>query len=98
LIAGRTDIEASWRLTSDSLALWLAGRLGARACYLIKSIARRGAGATAAALSHEGIVDDAFPEMLKQTGLPAFILGRGEQGTLGGFLAGQAEGCGAAID
>ena len=40
LIAGRTDIEESWRLTSDSLALWLAARLGAARCYLIKSIAR----------------------------------------------------------
>ena len=40
LIAERTDIEESWRITSDSLALWLARRLGARRCYLIKSIAR----------------------------------------------------------
>lgn len=98
LIAERTDIEASWRLTSDSLALWLAGRLGARACYLIKSVARRGTSATAAALSREGIVDAAFPEMLKQTSLPTFMLGRGEQGMLGAFLAGQAQGCGAAVD
>ncbi len=41
-IAGRTDIENSWRLTSDSLALWLAGKIGAERCYLIKSIARQG--------------------------------------------------------
>ena len=41
LIAERTDIEESWRLTSDSLALWLARRLGAARCYLIKSIARK---------------------------------------------------------
>ena len=40
LIAERTDIEESWRITSDSLALWLARRLGAARCYLIKSIAR----------------------------------------------------------
>ena len=40
LIAGRGDIEESWRLTSDSLALWLGRRLGAARCYLIKSIAR----------------------------------------------------------
>jgi len=41
LIAERTDIEESWRITSDSLALWLARRLGAMRCYLIKSIARQ---------------------------------------------------------
>jgi dihydroneopterin aldolase len=36
LIAGRIGIEESWRLTSDSLALWLSARLGAGGCYLIK--------------------------------------------------------------
>ncbi len=38
LISGRSDIEESWRLTSDSLALWLAERIGAERCYLIKSV------------------------------------------------------------
>jgi aspartokinase-like uncharacterized kinase len=97
LIADRNDIEASWRLTSDSLALWLAGRLGAGACYLIKSIACRGARTVAADLSREGIVDAAFPEMLKQTRLPAFMLCRDEQRMLRAFLARQADSCGAAI-
>ena len=38
LIAGRSDVEESWRLTSDSLALWLAARIGASRCFLIKSV------------------------------------------------------------
>ena len=29
LVAGRSDIPQSWTMTSDSLALWLARRLGA---------------------------------------------------------------------
>jgi 5-(aminomethyl)-3-furanmethanol phosphate kinase len=96
LIAERTDIEESWRLTSDSLALWLAGRIGAKRCYLIKSIARKAARTSARQLARDGIVDAAFAEMLQQTGISAFLLGRGDHKT---FAASAAEGrsCGAEI-
>ncbi len=88
LIAERTDIEESWRLTSDSLALWLAARIGAARCYLIKSIARQGHAASAGQLARDGIVDAAFPDMLKETGVPAFLLGRGDQQAFAAALAG----------
>jgi dihydroneopterin aldolase len=96
LIAERTDIEESWRLTSDSLALWLAGRIGAKRCYLIKSIARKAARTSARQLARDGIVDAAFAEMLQQTGISAFLLGRGDHKA---FAASAAEGrsCGAEI-
>jgi dihydroneopterin aldolase len=97
LVAERTDLEESWRLTSDSLALWLAGRIGAACCYLIKSIARTGKGASAAQLARDGVVDAAFPIMLKETGVAAVLLGRGDQPA---FAASLADGAarGAAID
>jgi aspartokinase-like uncharacterized kinase len=98
LVAERSDIEASWRLTSDSLALWLAQRLGARSCYLIKSIARKGNAASAGQLARDGIVDEAFPDMLKDTGVPAVLLGRGDQQAFAACLAGQAEACGTEIE
>jgi 5-(aminomethyl)-3-furanmethanol phosphate kinase len=98
LVAERTDIEASWRLTSDSLALWLARRLGAVRCYLVKSIARKGDGMSARQLARDGVVDAAFPDMLRDAGMPAFLLGRGDQHALAACLAGQSEHCGAAID
>ena len=100
LIAGRTDIEESWRLTSDSLALWLAGQIGAERCYLIKSIARQRPQTSAFQLAQDGIVDAAFPDMLKVTGVPAFLLGRGEQRAFAAALAGtgaETEFCGAEI-
>ena len=90
LIAERTDIEESWRLTSDSLALWLAGRIGAERCYLIKSIARPRTLASASQLAQDGIVDAAFPDMLKDTGVPAFLLGRGDQKAFAACLADNA--------
>ncbi|MCJ7528631.1 MAG: uridylate kinase [Methyloceanibacter sp.] len=100
LIAERTDIEESWRLTSDSLALWLARRIGASRCYLIKSIARKGATASAAQLARDGVVDAAFPDMLKDSSVPTVLLGRGDHK---GFAASFArtgqepESCGAEI-
>jgi len=100
LIAERTDIEESWRLTSDSLALWLAGRIGAERCYLIKSIARPRTQASASQLAQDGIVDAAFPGMLKDIAVPAFLLGRGDQKAFAAELAGtgaEAEFCGAEI-
>jgi 5-(aminomethyl)-3-furanmethanol phosphate kinase len=98
LIAERTDIETSWRMTSDSLALWLAGQLGARRCYLIKAIARRPqASASAAQLARDGIVDAAFPSMLSEVGVPAVLLGRGDQAGFAAALSGTKP-YGAAID
>ncbi len=87
LVAGRTDVEESWRLTSDSLALWLAARIGAACCVLIKSIRRQGTRADAAELAQSGIVDAAFPSMLRDAGVPAFLLGRGEQKAFAASLA-----------
>ena len=96
-IAGRTDIEESWRLTSDSLALWLSSRLGAARCYLIKSIARpKAPRLSARQLARDGVVDEAFADMLAETGTPTILLGRGDHES---FMASAAEGhsCGAEI-
>ena len=97
LIAERTDIEGTWRLTSDSLALWLAARIGAQRCYLIKSIARQQTRMGAMQLARDGIVDAAFPSMLKDAGVQAFLLGRGDQEAFASGVADNAP-CGAQIE
>jgi aspartokinase-like uncharacterized kinase len=66
MVLGRSDIAESWDVTSDSLALWLAWRLGARGLLLVKS-ARLPTGARSAdELSRRGIIDAAFPHMLAE--------------------------------
>lgn len=60
LRSGHPDIAESWQVTSDSLALWLAARLGAELLVLVKSVDAIGE-VTPAALSEAGIVDAAFP-------------------------------------
>jgi 5-(aminomethyl)-3-furanmethanol phosphate kinase len=98
LIAERTDIEESWRLTSDSLALWLAGRIGSQRCYLIKSIALKHTSAGAGQLARDGIVDAAFPDMLSESGVSAVLLGRGDQKDFAACLSGRPRPIGTAID
>jgi len=98
LIAERSDIEATWRLTSDSLALWLAGKLGAEHCYLIKSVAAARGTRSAQALAAEGVVDEAFPAMLADTGVRAAMFGQGDQPALAQALAGDATQAGLLIE
>jgi dihydroneopterin aldolase len=69
------DIPASWRVTSDSLAAWLAGKLRAPRLLLLKQVDLSRQPVTATALAEQGIVDPAFPAFLKASGAAAFILG-----------------------
>jgi dihydroneopterin aldolase len=97
LVADRADIPQSWTMTSDSLALWLARRLGAERCYIVKSIRRERASFGAKQLARDGVVDAAFPAMLKDSGLSVVLLGRGDQAAFAASLANGAP-CGATID
>ena len=71
-------IPASWDVTSDSLAAWLAGRLGARQLLIIKSRAPGADPASAADLATRGVVDRAFPHFLAESGAEAAIAGAGD--------------------
>jgi 5-(aminomethyl)-3-furanmethanol phosphate kinase len=99
LVASRRDITESWTVTSDSLALWLARRLAAARCFIIKSVRRERGAFGAKGLARDGVVDAAFPDMLKNAGLPVFLLGRGDQAAFAASLAAAGDGaCGATID
>jgi aspartokinase-like uncharacterized kinase len=99
LVADRADIPQSWTVTSDSLALWLGKRLGAKVCYVIKSIERKHSRLSAAQLSPDGVLDDAFPAMMKDANFPVFLLGRGDQPALAASLAAnEPSACGAVVD
>lgn len=61
MVLGEAEIKPSWEVTSDSLAAWLAGRLGARHLVLVKS-AETGGGSDPADWAASGLVDTAFPD------------------------------------
>jgi len=75
------DIAASWDVTSDSLAAWLAAELRASALVLVKSVAP-GRSATAAELAQQQIVDRAFPEYRARCGCDCYVAGAADHGLL----------------
>jgi aspartokinase-like uncharacterized kinase len=62
---GRPDIPESWDMTSDSLAAWLAARLGARGLLLVKSVPVAD-GSTVEVLAASGVVDPLLPTFLRR--------------------------------
>ncbi len=66
------DIPATWDVTSDSLAAWLAGRIGAERLMLVKH-GTFTAAVSASALAQRGIVDPLFPRFLALSGAQGFI-------------------------
>jgi aspartokinase-like uncharacterized kinase len=81
-----SDIPVSWDITSDSLAAWLAGRIGADALLLIKqTIAFRDAGGIDS-LTEAGIVDAGLTTMLP-AGVELYLAGPPDAATAGKMLS-----------
>lgn len=61
-----SSIKASWEITSDSLAAWLASKLGATELILVKS-AELPARFNVQKMQNTGLVDKAFDAFIKNT-------------------------------
>lgn len=71
------QLPASWSVTSDSIALWLAQALGAQAVLLVKSVVVECLpSARAVSLAAEGVVDAFFPQLLAQGEVSVRLLGK----------------------
>lgn len=94
MVLGRPEIPASWDVTSDSLALWLAAALDAPRVCLVKSApapaetAAATGSLAAAALAARGLVDAAFPDFLARGRVSAWYLGPDQQRALAAGLEG----------
>jgi aspartokinase-like uncharacterized kinase len=75
MVFGATDIGQSWDTTSDSLAAWLVGEIGADRLLLVKHVEFQAGRARFADLAAMGIVDKAFARHLKMSAAAAYILG-----------------------
>jgi aspartokinase-like uncharacterized kinase len=71
-------IAESWDVTSDSLAAWLAHRVGATRLVLVKSAPAPDAPLSPERLAALGLVDAAFPAYAAQAGIPVAYCGPGE--------------------
>jgi len=81
------DIPASWDVTSDSLAVWLASRIGARRVILVKQIDLVTAAIAASDLVVRAVVDKAFPEFLARSGATASVAGPGDSAAVAAAIA-----------
>ncbi len=72
-MATAAALPETWALTSDSLAAWLAGELGARNLLLVKHGHDESAAVDVRRLVAEGVVDSLFPRYLKESGVRAWL-------------------------
>jgi len=72
---GARDLPQSWDLTSDSLAAWLAARLGIRRVLLVKHGLRLGDPHDLDALTADGVVDPLFAHTLRAARLDGVFAG-----------------------
>src|SRR5262245_6790193 len=68
MVLRRPEIIPSWDITSDSLAAWLAGHIGAGQIVLVKHGGPFEDPVRAVDLAERGIVDRAFPRFLAASG------------------------------
>ena len=75
MVLAATDIARSWDATSDSLAAWLVGRIGARRLLLVKHGEFLSGRARCEDLAALGVVDKSFARHARLSAVAAFILG-----------------------
>ena len=73
-----SDVPADWRVTSDSLALALALRVGAEGVVLLKSARPPVGAARACALAACGYVDEWLPVLMRGSTVPVYWFSRDE--------------------
>ena len=87
-MARAAALPETWDLTSDSLAAWLAGALGAGRLLLVKHGRFEGAAIDAHDLVARGVVDPLFPRYLKESGAQAWLAGPTDSARLAEGLRG----------
>jgi dihydroneopterin aldolase len=85
LLDGDADVPASWEMTSDSLAAWLAGRLKASRLIFLKRATP--AAMKAADLVAAGVLDPLAPRFLEATKAEAWLCRPRDIARLGPALA-----------
>lgn len=82
------DVPWSWDVTSDSLAAWLAGRIGASCLLLVKHVEPDADELRASDLVARGIVDPAVLNFLRSSGAAAFMAGPSGHAAMNGEMQG----------
>ena len=87
-MARAAALPETWDLTSDSLAAWLAGALGAGRLLLVKHGHFETETIDAHDLAARGVVDPLFPRYLRESGARAWLAGPTDSARLAEGLRG----------
>jgi 5-(aminomethyl)-3-furanmethanol phosphate kinase len=71
-------IPMNWDVTSDSLAAWLCGKIGADRLVLVKHAANSGQPAPIECLVEERMLDAAFPVFAARLNCPIYVVGKAD--------------------
>jgi dihydroneopterin aldolase len=82
MAAAAPDVEPSWRVTSDSLAAWLSGKIGAGRLILVKHVGALSGLEQCQDLVAKGVVDEAFPQYLRKAAVSASLVGPADHAIL----------------
>lgn len=77
MVTDDQSIEHSWDVTSDSLAAWLATRLGASRLLLVKSVGV-GNNLPVMDLARQGVVDASFPAYAQKGDFSISVMSQGD--------------------
>jgi aspartokinase-like uncharacterized kinase len=80
MVMADPGIEHSWDVTSDSLAAWLTGQLGAAKLLLVKSLSLDAEGLPVERLVERGVIDARFGSYLQLPGIQAWTMAAGDYG------------------
>jgi aspartokinase-like uncharacterized kinase len=67
-------IAHSWEVTSDSLAAWLGGRIGAEQLLLVKSLSLDSPSRSIEELTQSAVVDNRLGDYLRRLAIPAWVM------------------------
>jgi dihydroneopterin aldolase len=82
MAAAAADVEPSWRVTSDSLAAWLSGTIGAGQLILVKHVGALSGPQQCQDLVAMGVIDEAFPQYLQKAAVSASLVGPADHAIL----------------
>jgi aspartokinase-like uncharacterized kinase len=80
MVMADPGVEHSWEVTSDSLAAWLTGQLGADKLLLVKSLSLGAEGLPLETLVEREVIDARFGSYLQQPDIQAWTMAGGDHG------------------
>ncbi len=82
MVLNAADLAASWDVTSDTLAAWLAATIGARRLFLVKHVEFSSTRVQCDELAAKHVVDKGLARQLRSGNAAAFLFGPTDQNAL----------------